>query len=219
LVLPTTKEVAMNPRSFSLTVALVLALGSTTVSAEDIHPETKTDSETTPRQNPHRGDAPQMEHFDLELFGGYSMLRFDAGKEDPEGELSSNGWEVGVTGKFLPWLGVAADFDGRSKDGNQFYHYLVGPRFYSQLTPTQYGPTRWFGHVLVGGVTARGSELPEEKGFAMVVGGGGDLGGIFRIQIDYVYDRVEGFPNHNLRASLGIALPVRFEWKQPESHD
>jgi hypothetical protein len=219
MALPTTKEVAMNPRSFSLVVALVLALVNTTL-AEDIHPESESKSDAdiiTPDGN--ESEIPKIEYFELELFGGYSMLRFDAGTEDPEGNNASNGWEVGATGKFLPWLGVAADFDGRSKDGNQFYHYLVGPRFYSQLENTQYGPMRFFGHVLVGGVTARGSGLPAERGFAMAVGGGGDLGGILRVQVDYILDRVDGFPNHNLRASLGIALPVRIAGQHPESKE
>jgi hypothetical protein len=45
--------------------------------------------------------------YKVEVFGGYSYLRFD---NSPS--FNQNGWEVSGQYKFAPWLGALADFFG-----------------------------------------------------------------------------------------------------------
>ena len=60
----------------------------------------------------------------VELYGGYSYLRFD---NSPS--FNQNGWEVSGEYKFSSWLGARADFSGDYGNGTHTTYYLFGARF------------------------------------------------------------------------------------------
>src|SRR2546430_16732639 len=49
------------------------------------------------------------------IFAGYSYMRADSDVSPaiiPTSGVNLNGWEGSLEGKFLPWIGVVADFGG-----------------------------------------------------------------------------------------------------------
>ena len=76
----------------------------------------------------------------VEVFGGYSYLRFD---NSPS--FNQNGWEVSGQYKFQPWLGAVADFSGDYGNATHTTYFLFGPQV---SWPARVSP---FGHVLIGG--------------------------------------------------------------------
>src|ERR1700735_844737 len=76
----------------------------------------------------------------VEVFGGYSYLRFD---NSPS--FNQNGWEISGQYKFAPWLGALADFSGDYGHNTHTTYFLFGPQV---SWPARVSP---FGHVLIGG--------------------------------------------------------------------
>jgi hypothetical protein len=134
----------------------------------------------------------------LEVFGGYQFTHLQPA-------FNANGWNASVTGNFKHVLGITGDFSGAYKQNTNVYTYTVGPVLQARLPVVQ--P---FVHALFGGITA--SNGRSHSGFAMLVGGGIDLGlrkGIgFRIvQADWLSTRFSGDTrNRNARVSTGIVL-------------
>ena len=134
----------------------------------------------------------------VEVFGGYQFTHLQPA-------FNANGWNASVTGNFKHVLGITGDFSGAYKQNTSVYTYTVGPVLQARLPVVQ--P---FVHALFGGITA--SNGRSHSGFAMLVGGGIDLGlrkGIgFRIvQADWVSTRFSGDTrNRNARVSTGIVL-------------
>jgi hypothetical protein len=60
-----------------------------------------------------------------EIFGGYQLTHFDS-------RPNSNGWNAALTGNFLPFLGVTADFSGVYNSGTHFYTYTFGPEVHAR---------------------------------------------------------------------------------------
>jgi hypothetical protein len=133
-----------------------------------------------------------------EIFGGYQFTHLQPA-------FNANGWNASVTGNFKHVLGITADFSGAYKPNLHVHTYTFGPVLAARLPVVQ--P---FIHALFGGITA--SDGSSNTGFAMLVGGGIDLGmrkGIgFRIvQADWLSTRFSGNTNNrNLRASTGIVI-------------
>lgn len=134
----------------------------------------------------------------VEIFGGYQFTHLQPA-------FNANGWNASLTGNFKHVLGITGDFSGAYKQNVHVLTYTVGPVLTARLPVVQ--P---FVHALFGGITE--SDGGSRSGFAMVVGGGIDVGlrkGIgFRIvQADWLSTRYSGNTfNRNVRASMGIVL-------------
>jgi hypothetical protein len=135
-----------------------------------------------------------------EIFGGYQFTHLQPA-------FNASGWNVSLTGNFKHFLGITGDFSGAYKDNVNVHTYTVGPVLTARLPVVQ--P---FVHALFGGITTSTSRGASDTGFAMLVGGGIDLGlrkGIgFRIlQVDWLSTRVEDNTNNsNFRTSAGLVI-------------
>ena len=103
------------------------------------------------------------------VFFGYSYSRENAFPGNPP-TVNLNGWEGSLEGKFLPWIGLVADFGagygsktilipapigGAAQTKVRKYTYLVGPRVsipVGRFTPFAHA-LFGAGHVNDGGVT------------------------------------------------------------------
>jgi len=133
-----------------------------------------------------------------EVFGGYQYTHLDP-------SLNLNGWDGSVTLNSGTWLGVTGDFSGTYHSGLHFYTYTVGPEVHADLPVL-----KPFVHALLGGARASGGGT-SDNGFAVMVGGGLDVGGgpiAFRlIQFDWMDTHFNGFNDtKNVRAATGIVL-------------
>jgi hypothetical protein len=134
----------------------------------------------------------------VEIFGGYQFTHLQPA-------FNASGWNASLTGNFKHVLGITGDFSGAYRQGLHVHTYTVGPVLTARLPVVQ--P---FVHALFGGITA--SDGGSSTGFAMLVGGGIDIGlrkGIgFRIvQADWLSTKFSGITrNSNARASTGIVV-------------
>ncbi len=157
------------------------------------------------------------------VFFGYSFYNTDLSSID---RANTNGWEATVEGKFLPFIGIVADFDGHygsqnfpvaecAPGGGCFtgkinnnaseHNYLFGPRASFSV-----GKFRPFAEVEIGGAHVNVNGFASDTSFATAVGGGLDykffkvLG--WRFQGDYVHTAFFDSHQNNLRLSTGIVL-------------
>lgn len=145
-------------------------------------------------------------------FFGYSYDRTSVVSNDT---TNLNGWEATLEGKFLPWIGLAADIDGHY--GNQTFggiganvsahNALFGPRVSVQVK--RYRP---FAEFLVGvGHISRSNGISDsDTSFANAVGGGLDyriFGPVtLRGQLDWINTRFYGEVQNGVRFSTGVAV-------------
>jgi hypothetical protein len=152
------------------------------------------------------------------LFVGYSYGSADLNHND---RSNLNGWEGSLEGKFLPWVGIVADFNGLYGSNNfpsssqqifnvdaREYNYLFGPRVSVSI-----GKIRPFAHALFGAghVSVSGSGYSaSDTAFAEALGGGLDYKLVplisWRFQGDYLQTRFFGNTQNNGRFSTGIVL-------------
>jgi opacity protein-like surface antigen len=174
------------------------------------------------------------------IFFGYSYdhataaapaVPADAGGVFASGSTGLNGWNASAEMKFLPLLGLVADFSGhygsqtvtsvcgfiatpcltvREPMDVTAYHFLVGP----QLSFTV-GRIRPFAHALFGAghLSESASVRPfsaSDSAFAYAIGGGIDYrlpGPLrWRVQGDFLRDRFFGPTQNNFRFSTGPVL-------------
>ncbi len=134
----------------------------------------------------------------VEIFGGYQFAHLDPA-------FNPSGWNASLTGNFKHVLGITADFSGVYKNGVKVYTYTFGPVLTARLPVVQ--P---FAHALFGGMTVTNGA--SDSGFAMLVGGGLDIGlrkgiGFRLVQADWMSLRFHGnTDNKNIRVSTGIVL-------------
>lgn len=136
------------------------------------------------------------------IFVGYSFSRTNSFAGNT---VSLNGWEGSLEGKFLPWVGIVADFGaGYGSSSVRRYTYLFGPRVsipIGRVTP--------FAHFLFGAahVNAQGAT---DTSFATAVGGGLDYrlirGLAWRLQLDNVHTNFFSTSKNHIRFSTGIDL-------------
>ena len=154
----------------------------------------------------------------------------DVGGVVGSGSAGLNGWNASAEMKFLPLIGIVADFSGhygsqtviavcgfispcvniQENMDNTVYHFLVGP----QLSFTV-GRVRPFAHGLFGAghlsesTTARPFSATDTA-FAYALGGGIDyrlLGPLrWRVQGDFLHDQFFGLTQNNFRFSTGRVL-------------
>ena len=156
------------------------------------------------------------------IFIGYSFSRSEAGP-GAGNIVNLNGWEGSLEGKFLPWIGVVADFGATYGSNNLFpaitcpiagcgpqnndvkrYTVLFGPRVsvpIGKFTP--------FAQALFGAGHASQSGSTDTS-FATAIGGGLDYrlihGLALRLQGDDVHTQFFGARQDNLRISAGIDI-------------
>jgi opacity protein-like surface antigen len=151
------------------------------------------------------------------VFFGYSYASADLNNND---RSNLNGWEASLEGKFLPFIGVVADFSGHYGT-NDFpssttifrvdareYNFLFGPR-----VSVSVGKIRPFAHALLGAgnvhVSGQGYSA-SDTAFSTALGGGLDFHFFpalaWRFQGDYLQTGFFGNTQHNGRFSTGIVL-------------
>jgi hypothetical protein len=138
----------------------------------------------------------------VEIFGGYQFTHL-------EPNFNASGWNASLTGNFKHILGITGDFSGAYKDRVHAHTYTIGPVLTARLPVVQ--P---FVHALFGGITlsSSGSNTGSSTGFAMLVGGGLDIGlrrgiGIRILQADWLSTRFSGNTNNNnMRVSAGLVV-------------
>lgn len=155
------------------------------------------------------------------IFVGYSYSRTNSFGNT----VNLNGWEASLEGKFLPWIGIVADFGaGYGSDNSVIpitcpiqgcgfrgtdvrkYTYLFGPR--ASISVGKFTP---FAHFLFGAghINDRGNT---DTSFATAVGGGLDYRLIkavaWRLQGDDLHTNFFGNGENHFRFSTGIV--VRF---------
>jgi hypothetical protein len=146
---------------------------------------------------------PAMAQEKVEVFGGYSYVRFST---SPGSNL--NGWEISGQYKFTDWLGGVADLDGHYGSpggvGSSVYTYLFGPQvsFSARVSP--------FAHLLLGGAHYGAGGFGTSS-FSMAIGAGIDtelVRGIrWRIiQGDYLLTEFGSRAQNNARFSTGIVF-------------
>ncbi len=134
-----------------------------------------------------------------EVFGGYQLTHFDGGP-------NSNGWNAALTGNFLPFLGVTADFSGVYNSGTHFYTYTFGPEVHARALGV-----KPFAHALFGGGTFSGGGV-SSTGFTTYLGAGLDVKILPFVsarlaQVDWMTTRFSGVTNkNNMRYSAGLVL-------------
>ena len=154
------------------------------------------------------------------VFFGYSNSGGEVGISDHK---NFNGWEASLEGKFLPFLGVLADFSEHFGSDNVLvcsvvcalghvdtrrYTFLVGPRV--SIPVGRFTP---FAQAVFGaGHVSNNPLLGSDTSFATAIGGGLDYklikGLAWRFQGDELHTRFYGSTQNHFRFSTGIV--VRF---------
>jgi hypothetical protein len=147
----------------------------------------------------------------IDVFGGYSYLRFDAKTLGFADQLNMNGANVSVA---LPdlyqGLGAAIDISGHYTGQMEEFNFMIGPQY-----TYEWKGMRLYGHGLFGKARARlrqpGTTLvePSHLGSAVAFGGGLDLPlkgrfSVRAIQADYLITSEFGNSQHNVRLSTGL---------------
>ncbi len=147
----------------------------------------------------------------IEVFGGYSYLRYDTTQFGFSDKSELNGWNGAIS---LPGLyqgfGVAADVSGHYTRELAEYNVLIGP----QYSFTWKG-ARLYGHALFGKARTRlrepGSTQVEPSNLhrAIALGGGLDFAlsprfSVRVVQADYLMTSAFGSDQKNIRLSTGL---------------
>ena len=150
------------------------------------------------------------------IFVGYSFSHAASGPGLSTTNL--NGWEASLEGKFLPWIGIVADFGAGYGDGRlpiacaftcpnnttnlRRYTYLFGPRV--SIPIRRFTP---FAHALFGAAHVNDGGFTDTS-FATAVGGGLDYklikGVAWRVQGDDLHTNLFGTGENHFRFSTGI---------------
>jgi len=168
------------------------------------------------------------------IFFGYSYSRGNAftkniplpAQVDPG--LNLNGWEASLEGKFLPWIGLVADFDWHY--GSSTVRSTCVPPACTSAAPIQLNASRHelmfgpqasfsagrytpFAHLLIGIAhqSNSGSGISNsDTTFATAIGGGLDYklikGVAARAQVDSIHTHFFDSGQNDLRFSLGIVF-------------
>jgi hypothetical protein len=140
----------------------------------------------------------------VEIYGGAQYTHL-------EPRYNAVGWNGSVTGNFKHVLGITADFSGvynSHRTNSSAYTYTVGPVLTARLPVVQ--P---FIHVLFGGATLS-SQGANNTSFAMLVGGGLDLGlrkglGIRLFQADWLMTQF-GNQTQNKQGRVSAGIVIKF---------
>ena len=147
----------------------------------------------------------------VEVFGGYSHLRFESKTLGFSDQSNLNGANLAVS---LPdlyeGLGVAVDVSGYYTREMEEFNFMIGPQYSYQWKGIQL-----YGHGLFGKARDRlrqpgSTQLePSHLGRAIAFGGGVDFAlaerlSVRAIQADYLITSEFGSTQHNIRLSTGL---------------
>ena len=147
----------------------------------------------------------------MELFGGYSYLRFDSKPLGYADQSNLNGWTGSLTAPHIfRELGIVADVSGNYGSGFREYNFLIGPqlttdfRGFTVFARFLYGRAR--DRVIVNGQSPVGLS---SLGRAIAAGGGVEKNLspklAFRVlQVDYIDANTLGQTQHNIRVATGL---------------
>lgn len=144
----------------------------------------------------------------VDIFGGVFPAQAGKSNEPETGAWDIDGWDIGGTVRFLPWLGVNVSGGRHTIDGVPTRHLLVGPR----VTTGYEFPmaVRFFAHALAGFGSAVPDRGPSASGNEVVLGVGSDLFAVARIQFDYVRLDAGDRTLTTGRAFVGLVAPLCF---------
>jgi hypothetical protein len=158
----------------------------------------------------------------VELFAGYSLLRYDAVPLGFSSPLNLNGGnlEVLLPDIYRGW-GVTFDFSGHHSNEMEEFNFLLGPQYRFELKGM-----RFYGHGLWGRARDRllhtgASQLEASTvGYAVALGGGldvpwGNRFAIRPIQADYLISSAFGENRHSFRYSAGLVIRFGKAAKEP----
>ena len=147
----------------------------------------------------------------IDVFGGYSYLRFDAKTLGFADQLNLNGANVSAA---LPdlyeGLGAVIDISGHYTGQMEEFNFMAGPQY-----TFEWKGMRLYGHGLFGKARGRlrqpGTTLVEPSSLSRAVAFGGGLDIPFKgrfslrvIQADYLITDEFGTSQHNVRISTGL---------------
>lgn len=149
------------------------------------------------------------------VFFGYSYFNTNL---SPIDRANANGWEATLEGKFLPWVGIIADFDAHYGSQNfplaplgtfnadfAEHNYLFGPR-----VSVGVGKFRPFAEAMLGAGHVSGRAIGSDTSVATGIGGGIDYRVLrlvgWRFQGNYIHTHLLGLAQSNLRLSTGIVI-------------
>jgi hypothetical protein len=141
----------------------------------------------------------------LELFAGYSYLRFESKTIGFADNSNMHGWNAAASYHLFKSLSATADVSGHYASEIQVYNFLIGPQI-----AFPHGKNTFFGRFLIGKardhVTVLGGDT--SIGRALDFGGGVDRTlsdrFAFRLQVDYINTHTFDENESNLRVSTGL---------------
>jgi hypothetical protein len=148
---------------------------------------------------------------EIDVFGGYSYLRFDAKTLGFANDLNLNGADVSVSmPELYRGLGAALDISAHFATELEEFNYMIGPQY-----TYEWKGMRLYGHGLFGKARARLRQPgttnvePSYLSNATALGGGIDLplSGKFSVRIiqaDYLITKDFNVTQHNVRLSTGV---------------
>lgn len=149
---------------------------------------------------------------EIDVFGGYSYLRFDGTPLGFRDSSNLNGGSVEVAIPVYHDFGIVADFSGHYASDLQEYNFLIGGQYKFEVKGVH-----WFGHALGGKARTRLNNIgvsqiePSSLGGAAMFGGGVEFPWkekiLFRpIQADYLINGAFGDRFNNIRVSTGLVF-------------
>ncbi|HZP16998.1 MAG TPA: hypothetical protein VFB00_03465 [Terriglobales bacterium] len=149
----------------------------------------------------------------VEIFGGYSFLRYESKPLGFSDQQNLSGWnaEIAIPGIYKG-LGVVADASGHYTREMEEYNFLIGPQF-----RYEWSSFRFYGHGLFGRARDRlrvpGTTQVEPSNLARAIalGGGIDVPVSKRwtlrlAQGDYLITSNFGGTQHSVRLSTGLVV-------------
>lgn len=149
---------------------------------------------------------------EVDVFGGYSYLRFGGADLGFPGAVNLNGANVEVAVRVYQGFGIVGDFSGHfSKDLSE-YNFLIGGQYGFDVRGLHF-----YGHAMGGKARTRLSNLgasqiePSSLGGAAVLGGGFEIPWKDRVmlrplQVDYLLNGGFGERFSSIRVSSGIVF-------------
>lgn len=150
---------------------------------------------------------------EVNVFAGYSLLRYDAVPLGFANKLNLNGGnlELSLPNLYQGW-GIVADFSGHKNNEMEMFNFTAGPQYRFELKGIDV-----FGHLLLGKSRSRLLQLgtsiaePSSMGVTVAMGGGADIpiGNRFAfraIQYDYMINSAFSDHLHDMRFSSGLVI-------------
>jgi hypothetical protein len=149
---------------------------------------------------------------EIDIFGGYSYLRFDGTPLGFRGSSNLNGGNVEVAIPVYHDFGIVADFSGHYSSDLQEYNFLIGGQYKFEVKGVHL-----FGHALGGKARTRLNNIgvsqiePSSLGGAAMFGGGIEFPWkekilLRPIQADYLINGAFGDRFNNVRISTGLVF-------------